>query len=207
MFCSFYRRLVRGFLHIAAPLHNVTAQGAGFVLICDAMEAFHLLKLAMIKPPILVFPDDNKRFFVHTDASKFALGTVLLQPDVKGKLISVQYASRGLTKAESFYSAMGREAVAITFSLKTLQHHLLGDPFVVFSDHKALRSAFEKVDIHGRQASCLNIMAEHVFKIRHIEGKINALADYFSRSVGSEEVTERQEVKVRIEYFFVKAVW
>ena len=39
-----------------------------------------MLKAKMASAPILVFPDWNKEFHVHVDASSVALGVVLEQP-------------------------------------------------------------------------------------------------------------------------------
>lgn len=60
----------------------------------------------------------------------------------------------------------------------------MGAPFIAFSNHKALRGAFEMVDIHGRLARWLDFMAEYAFEIHVVNGDRSALADYLSRPVG-----------------------
>lgn len=143
------------------------------------------MKEVMSNPTVLAFPDDKKQFFVHADASKFALGAVLMEKNEKKKLSAVQCTSRSISKAEQSFSTFERENVVVIFALKKFRHHLLGDPFVVYSDHKALRGAFEKVEIHGRLSRWLDIVAEHAFEIRQVDGKGNVLDDYLSRSISS----------------------
>lgn len=53
----------------------------------------------LVEPPILGFPDFNKSFILHTDASQQGLGAVLYQ-EQEGKLRVIAYASHTLTKAE-----------------------------------------------------------------------------------------------------------
>ena len=46
----------------------------------ECQGRFDTLKAKMASAPILVFPDWNKQFHVHVDASSIALGVVLAQP-------------------------------------------------------------------------------------------------------------------------------
>jgi hypothetical protein len=44
---------------------------------CD--EAFEALKSILVKVPVLKLPDFDKDFEIHSDASDFAIGGVLVQ--------------------------------------------------------------------------------------------------------------------------------
>ena len=62
--------------------------------------SFDTLKAKMASAPILVFPDWNKEFHVHVDASSIALRVALMQPS-KGNLDHpVAYESRKLSFSE-----------------------------------------------------------------------------------------------------------
>jgi hypothetical protein len=43
----------------------------------DCQRGLDTLKENMVTPPILVFPDWEKKFHVHVDASTIALGSIL----------------------------------------------------------------------------------------------------------------------------------
>lgn len=170
----------------------------------DAKNSFYALNASMSKPPILPLPDGNKTFFVHTDASKYALKAIFTQKNDKGKLVAVQYANCSLTKSERRYSTFEKEAAAVVIALKKFCHHLLGGPFISYSDHKALQAAFEKVYIYGRLVRWLDIMAKYSFEICYVEDKQNVLAYYLSRSVGEVAVEKDSEERQKIEQYFCK---
>ena len=54
----------------------------------------------MVTTPILVFPDWNKEFLVHVDASCIALGVVLAQSGEGNIDHPISFASRKLSTAE-----------------------------------------------------------------------------------------------------------
>ncbi len=53
---------------------------------------------------MLQFPDYEKPFTLYTDVSLSGLGAVLMQPDNRGKLGAIAYASRSLNPTKSNYS-------------------------------------------------------------------------------------------------------
>ena len=95
-FLNFYRRYVRGFSHIAAPLNRLiahTAKGNKFHWGKEEDEAFRSLIKAVTSAPVLRQPNFEEQFVVDTDASKHAIGAVLQQRDEKGHLRPVAYLS------------------------------------------------------------------------------------------------------------------
>ena len=74
--CGYYQRFIFRFANIAQPLYAL------FVIFEWTKEcevSFQKLTEALIHAPILRAPDWNKIFHVHVDASKFAIGCVLVQ--------------------------------------------------------------------------------------------------------------------------------
>jgi hypothetical protein len=53
--------------------------------------------------PIMAYPDFNREFILHTDASQEGLGAVLYQQQGDGRLAVIGYGSRTLTPAEKNY--------------------------------------------------------------------------------------------------------
>ena len=70
-----YRRFIKGFARIAAPLYDLTSgenkdkKSERVDLPTEALEAFEHLKAACLQAPILAFPDFDKPFLLETDAS------------------------------------------------------------------------------------------------------------------------------------------
>ncbi|GET60895.1 retroviral-like aspartic protease 1 [Rhizophagus irregularis DAOM 181602=DAOM 197198] len=67
----------------------------------------------LIKSPILIYPDFEQPFIIHTNASGTGLGAVLSQIREDGKEHVVAYTSRSLNKAECNYPITDQECLAI----------------------------------------------------------------------------------------------
>jgi hypothetical protein len=78
-FANYYRRFIKDFAKIAAPLHNLTKKEDTFVWTEKAQSAFEELKHAFVSAPILKYADFSKPFVLETDASNYAMGCVLSQ--------------------------------------------------------------------------------------------------------------------------------
>jgi hypothetical protein len=93
---SYYHKFIKNFVKMATPLTNLLKKSAGTYEwdgACD--EAFETLKGILVKAPVLKLPDLDKDFEIHSDASDFAIGGVLVQ---EGK--SVAFESKKLNETE-----------------------------------------------------------------------------------------------------------
>ncbi len=76
---SYYQKFIKKFAKIAAPLTNLLKKSAVTYEWEEACnETFETLKGILVKAPVLKLPDFNKEFEIHSDASDFAIGGVLL---------------------------------------------------------------------------------------------------------------------------------
>ena len=101
---GYYRRYVKGFAAIAAPLHALTRKDAVFHWSEDCQAAFDQLKTMLTTSPITAFPDFNQAFRLYTNASTAGLGAILAQVQ-DGKECITCCASRALNQAEKSYPA------------------------------------------------------------------------------------------------------
>ncbi|XP_041462201.1 uncharacterized protein LOC121413446 [Lytechinus variegatus] len=135
--CSYYRRFVKSFAHIAQPLYNLIQKGAHFSWSGDCEHAFHTLRHTLISPPLMSFPDFSQPFTLHTDASNFAVGAVLTQQHGNDEHV-IAYASKTLTPSERRWSTYDRELWALVWSVRHFRHYLLTSKFTIITDHKPL---------------------------------------------------------------------
>ena len=77
------------------------------------------MKKAITEEPVLSLPDLNKPFELHTDASDFAIGGVLMQ---EGHPIA--FESRKLNDTERRYTVQEKEMTAVIHCLRTWRHYL-----------------------------------------------------------------------------------
>ena len=178
-FMSYYRRFVKNFSTIAAPLHALTKKDTPFVWTDDCQKAADTLKEALSSSPVLAYPDFTKSFRLYVDASYAGLGAILAQvQDNKERVIS--YASRSLNAAEKKYSTTELECLALYWGIKTHHVYLYGRKFQVYTDHQALTWLKKMKNPSGRQARWVLGLSEYDFFPVHIRGKANK-ADIFSR--------------------------
>ncbi|KAE8914090.1 hypothetical protein PF002_g2922 [Phytophthora fragariae] len=71
---SYFRRYNPGYAAISAPLERLKVKDAPFGWNEDCEGAFRQLKRALLKPPILVYPDGKRRFKLYVDSSRYAVG-------------------------------------------------------------------------------------------------------------------------------------
>ena len=59
---GFYRRFVKSFSQIAAPLYKLTQKGVQFEWSDACQAAFDMLKARLISKPVLAYPDFTRRW-------------------------------------------------------------------------------------------------------------------------------------------------
>ena len=175
---SYYRRYIRNFANIAAPLHQLTQKSIQFLWNQECEQAFSTLKQYLVQSPVLTFPDFSstaKPFVLQTDTSSLGIGAVLEQD---GKVVA--YASRVLTKAEKSYSVIQQECLAIVYALKQFRQYLLGRPFTLQTDHAPLQWLSSQ-KMEGLLCRWALSLQEFDFNIEYRKGAANANADALSR--------------------------
>ena len=101
--CKVYRRFIRGFAKLAAPLNALLRKGESpnfGQLNTEQTQAFEDLRARLLDPPILALPRKEGLFTLDTDASQEQIGCCLLQTQPDGTRHPIGYWSRGLTSAE-----------------------------------------------------------------------------------------------------------
>ena len=74
----YYRRFIKWYSSVAAPLTNLLKKSQTWQWSKKCQQVFDRLKEAVSKEPVMTLADHTKPFEVHTDASYFAIGGVLM---------------------------------------------------------------------------------------------------------------------------------
>ena len=180
---SYYRRFIKGFSGIAAPLHALTKHDTAFSWTKACAAAFRFLKNRLISAPILAYPDfskDSGMFILDADASQVGMGAVLSQRQGDVERV-IGYASQVLTKSQRNYSTYERELLAVVTFAQQFRCYLLGKPFLLRSDHQAIRSLMSSKEPAGRRARWIEQLSEYQYSVEHRPGRLHTNADALSR--------------------------
>ena len=183
-FCNFYRKMIRNYSTIAAPLSALTSALQPFphTLPVPAQEAFHRLKLALSTAPVLCIPQTGTEasFDLYTDASRVGVGAVLEQD---GR--PVCFESRKLSPAEQNYPVHELELLAVVHALRVFRHYLEGcKHFTLYTDHQSLKFFFTQKELSRRQVGWMETLVDFQpnMDIRYLKGEKNK-ADALSRKI------------------------
>ncbi len=197
-FANFYRRLIRNFSTVAAPLTSMTKKGNQRLTWSPAAhQAFRTLKERFTTAPILHHPNPEQEFIVEVDASSTSIGAVLSQRQGDPpKLYPCAFFSRKLNPAEQNYDVGNRELLAMKTAFEEWRHWLEGarHPFTVLTDHRNLEYLKSAKRLNHRQARWSLFFTRFNFKITYRPGSQNTKADALSRLYESSATNPSQEL-------------
>ena len=213
-----YRRFIKGFANIAAPLYDLTSgenkdkKSEHLDLPQEAREAFDRLKAACLQAPILAFPNFGKPFLLETDASGKGLGAVLSQKQSDGQYHPIAYASRIMTETEQRYHSNKQEFLALKWAVTEQFHEYLSpygknrNEFVVQMDNNPLTYIFSLANLDAAGQRWVAQLASYNFALEYQKGKDNTVANFLSRLDDRLPPGEVQDYLNKIPYPGVKAV-
>ena len=192
---GYYRRFIANFSKIASPLTELCgtlkkARGGAqkrdppkkeFKWGEEQQSAFERLKEAVSGAPCLAMPDPAREFIVHTDASGYATGAVLMQQFDDG-LRPIAFLSKKMKPAERNYPIYEQELLAILNALRAWRHYLGGRHFTVWTDHQSLQYVESSAMATPRQVRWATWLSEFDFSIKYAPGDKNVVADGLSRA-------------------------
>ena len=145
-------------------------------------RAFGELKRRLTSAPVLKFPKFKKPFEVHTDASDFAMGGVLMQ---EGR--PVAFESKKLSDVERRWPTHEKEMWAIIHCLKLWQHYLGLEYTKVYTNNVSVRYFKTQPKITPKQWRWADVLACFNVDLIHKPERDNVVPDALSR---------RQELRI-----------
>ena len=100
---NFYQQFIKDYAIIACLLTDLMCKNTPFTFSDKERGAFNSLKVAFTKAPILQYPDQDREFWLETDASEFTIGGVLSVKGNDSDFRPVAYMSHSMTPPEWNY--------------------------------------------------------------------------------------------------------
>lgn len=205
-FAGYYRRFVKDFSKVAKSLTDLfppttTRKNAKPKKTKDWKweeeheNTFNKLKEILTSPPILAYPEFQKPFELHTDASGKGLGAVLYQTQDSQKKV-IAYASRSLSRAEKNYSAFKLEYLALKWAVtEKFSDYLTNTHFTVYTDNNPLTHILSSAKLDATGQRWASALGQYDFDIIYRSGLNNVDADTMSR-YPFEKVEEEDRMKI-----------
>lgn len=180
-----YSKFIKDFSQKMSPLYRLLQKDITFNWSNDCHKAYLLMKDEVTSEQVLVHFNPDLMIILTTDACNHAVAGVLSHKFPNNSIKPVAFISRALSKSEKNYSTIEKEALAIVFCVTKLKQYLLGNYFVLQTDHKPLITIFgENKGLPLMAAARIQrwafILSGFNYSIEYVKGKNND-ADNLSR--------------------------
>lgn len=179
--CNYYRRYCKNYSEYSAQLNHLLKKGNPWRWGEKEEKGFLNIKQQFIKDVVLIHPDPKRSFILETDASNHGIGSVLYQTMEDGSIGVVAFYSRNLRGAELNYCTTEKELMAIVHSLQKFRLYLTGTEFLIRTDHQALTFLKTCKYLNERVTRWLLFLQQFNYRVEHIKGTENMVADTLSR--------------------------
>ena len=139
-FTNFYCQFIFNYSDIVIPLTYLIQKDISWKFDSSCWDAFNSLKKTFISAPILTYWIPDTQLIVETDASDYALATILFIINKDNEVHPIAFHSCTFTVAKLNYDTYDKELLAIFKAFKIWQHYLegLAYPIDIVIDHKNL---------------------------------------------------------------------
>ena len=179
-----------------APLRDLLKENVDFVWNPSHSEAFQKVKSTICTTMTLAYYDRNEPVVLHIDALIKGLGAALFQNNRP-----IAFASKALTPAESRYTKIERELLAVVYGCEKFHSYLYGRSFVVKTDHQPLEQIHKKnlMQAPPRLQRMLLHLQPYDCDIKYLLGKEMVTADALSCLSPLDEF-EVPDMKVKVHH-------
>ena len=163
---------------LTAPLRDLLKKTNIWQWDADHQSIFEKTKQLVSTNICLQYYDPTADVQLEVDASIKGLGATLIQNKQP-----VAFASKSLTPAETNYSNIEGECLAIVHGIQRFHHYLYGRSFTIISDHKPLEVILHK-PLHRAPPRIQRMMTKiqgYNYTIKYLPGPQLVISDTLSR--------------------------
>ncbi|XP_055522952.1 uncharacterized protein K02A2.6-like [Wyeomyia smithii] len=185
---SYYGKYVKEMRALRHPMDQLLKAETKFEWSAACQKSFDRFREILQSPLLLTHYNPKLKILVSADASMLGLGARIAHIFPDGTVRAICHVSRSLTAAESKYSQIEKEGLALIFAVTKFHRILFGRHFILETDHKPLLTIFgSKKGIPIYTANRLQRWALTLllydFDIRHVSTDNFGHADILSRLI------------------------
>ena len=136
-------------------------------------QAVNKIKEVFKSADVLTHFKPERKTVLMTDASHYAMGAVLSQiVDDKGTKKPVCFLSKTFDRHQVNYTVTEKECLAVVWATEALKTLLLGQTFLLETDHDALRYLIQSKDAVGRLARWAMKLQQFDMVVKYRKGEI-----------------------------------
>lgn len=180
-FANYFRKFIDNFAFIAKPLTDLLKKETTFHFGDKERRAFEEIKSKIISRPVLGLYDPTAETQLHTDASKFATASIIMQKSKEdNEFHPIHFSSTRNSENEEKWFSYELELYAIYLGVTKFRNYLIDIHFSIITDCEALKTVQQKKDVR-KVASWLMTLQEFDFDVIHRAGTKMQHVDALSR--------------------------
>lgn len=191
--CNFYRKFIPNYSKNTQPLCELLKKGVGWRWGSIEQEAFDRVKRSFIETILLHHPNFEEPYYLQTDSSGVGMAGVLYQVDKQGEMKILGFHSKALRGAQLNWTVTEQEFYSVISCLEKFETYLRGAQVVIRTDHKALIFVKTWKLYNARVTRWINYLENFQYKIEHIKGRENIVADILSRYPPESEIIQEDK--------------
>lgn len=200
---NFYQKFLPNLSSLLHPLYKLLCNDTKWSWCEKCENAFVQCKKLLLKDNVLTPFDPSLEIIVTCDSSSYGVGCVIghIMPD--GSELPIAFASRALSKCETQYSQVEKEALALVYAVNKFHNLLYARKYTLITDHRYLverlgeilgpRKGIPTLSAARIQRWALTLAA-YQYKIRYRKGAEISNADVLSRLPCETEEPEGREI-------------
>jgi transposase InsO family protein/predicted aspartyl protease len=180
-----HSRFLPSLADMAKPIHQLLSKNVEYCWNEMHQKAFDEIKKALTSAPILAHFAPGRPTRVAADASSYGLGAVIEQYQTDGNWRPISFASRTMSDTEKRYAQIEREALASTWACEKFSQYLIGQTFLLLTDHMPLVQILGSkpiADLSARLQRFRMRLMRYSYRVEYIPGKNMHIPDMLSRS-------------------------
>ena len=177
---TYSSRFIENFSEKTAILRQLLKEDVKYIWTDTHQKCFENLKYELCGKH-LAFYERDKTLELHTDASNYAVGVVLMQYDENKEKQPTAFISRALNDREILYSVTKEGALALVWAADKLHIYLYGKHFHAFVDHQPLKHIFKPRSKLNAKLFRWQLHLQNYNLTVHYQKGAKNIADFLSR--------------------------